>query len=125
MGFMPYSGVVWAVEVTEQFAEWYATLDDGDIDAVNFSVGLLEAAAPQLRRPHADTVTGSTYPNMRELRVRAHGNPIRIFFAFDRMRTAVLLIGGDKTGDDRFYQRMVPIADRLFAEHLDEIQEDR
>jgi hypothetical protein len=117
--------VVWAVEVTDQFADWYAALDYADIDAVNFSVGLLEAAGPELRRPHADTVGGSTYPNMKELRVQARGNPIRIFFAFDPRRTAILLIGGDKTGDDRFYDRMVPIADRLYAEHLAEIEEDR
>jgi hypothetical protein len=117
--------VVWAVEVTDEFAKWYAALGDAEIDAVNFSVGLLEAAGPELRRPHADTVNGSAYPNMKELRVQAQGRPIRIFFAFDPRRAAILLIGGDKTGDDRFYDRMVPIADSLYTEHLAEMEEKR
>ncbi|MBV8300271.1 MAG: type II toxin-antitoxin system RelE/ParE family toxin [Candidatus Eremiobacteraeota bacterium] len=116
--------MVWAVEVTDQFAAWYARLDDAEVDAVNFSVGLLEAAGPELRRPHADTVHGSAYPNMKELRVQAQGRPIRILFAFDPRRVAILLIGGDKTGDDRFYIRMVPLADALYAEHLSEIEEN-
>jgi hypothetical protein len=117
--------VVWAVEATDQFAQWYAALRDAEVDAVNFSVGLLETAGPELGRPHADTVNGSAYPNMKELRVQARGHPIRIFFAFDPRRTAILLIGGDKTGDDRFYQRMIPIADSLYAEHLTEMKENR
>lgn len=55
---------------------------------------------------------------MRELRVQSQGRPIRIFYAFDASRAAILLIGGDKTGDGRFYQRMVPIADRLYDKHI-------
>ncbi|GJE02992.1 hypothetical protein GMJLKIPL_4943 [Methylobacterium isbiliense] len=51
---------------------------------------------------------------MRELRVQSGGAPIRIFYAFDPRRTAILLIGGDKTGGDRFYDEMIPTADRLY-----------
>ena len=58
---------------------------------------------------------------MRELRIQSRGRPIRVFYAFDPRRTAILLIGGDKTGDDRFYKRFVPIADRLYDEHLQEL----
>ena len=46
---------------------------------------------------------------------------MRIFYAFDPRRAAILLIGGDKTGQDTFYTQMIPIADRLYDEHLIEI----
>jgi hypothetical protein len=88
------------------------------------AVGLLENTGPMLGRPYADTVRSSRHPNMKELRVQAAGDPLRIFFAFDPRRMAILLIGGDKTGDDRFYERMVPLADRLYDEHLAELAEE-
>jgi hypothetical protein len=59
---------------------------------------------------------------MRELRVQSYGHPIRVFYAFDPRRSAILLIGGDKTGDGRFYERMIPIADKLYDVHIDEIR---
>ena len=59
---------------------------------------------------------------MRELRPQSGGSPLRVFYAFDPRRTAILLIGGDKTGNDRFYEQFVPIADRLYDEHLREIE---
>jgi len=61
---------------------------------------------------------------MRELRVQSGGRPIRVFYAFDPRRMAILLIGGDKTGDDRFYETFVPIADRLYDEHLDVLRKE-
>ncbi|MDE0704845.1 MAG: type II toxin-antitoxin system RelE/ParE family toxin [Rhodospirillaceae bacterium] len=61
---------------------------------------------------------------MRELRIQSSGKPIRVFYAFDPRRSAILLIGGDKSGNDRFYRRYVPIADRLYDEHLDELREE-
>jgi len=61
---------------------------------------------------------------MRELRVQHQGRPYRIFYAFDPERKAILLIAGDKTGDDRFYQRMIPRADRLYDEHLDQLERE-
>jgi hypothetical protein len=61
---------------------------------------------------------------MKELRTQSGGKPLRTFFAFDPRRTAILLIGGDKTGDDRFYDRMVPIADNLYDEYLIEIKKE-
>ena len=59
---------------------------------------------------------------MRELRIQSGGNPLRTFYAFDPRRTAILLIGGDKTGDKRFYERMIPIADQLYDEYLVELK---
>jgi len=61
---------------------------------------------------------------MRELRVQSQGDPIRIFYAFDPRRAAILLIGGDKAGDDRFYEVMVPHADRLYDIYLDELRRE-
>jgi hypothetical protein len=64
------------------------------------------------------------YKSMRELRSQCKGNPLRTFYVFDPKRTAILLIGGDKTGDDRFYNVMVPLADQIFDNYLREIQEE-
>lgn len=59
---------------------------------------------------------------MRELRAQAGGNPLRVFNAFDPRSTAILVIGGDKTGNDRFYEEYVPIADNLYDDHLEELR---
>ncbi len=59
---------------------------------------------------------------MRELRVQSGGKPIRIFYAFDPRRAAILLIGGRKSGKKRFYDQTVPIADRLYDEHLADLR---
>lgn len=61
---------------------------------------------------------------MRELRIQSGGRPIRLFYAFDPRRQAILLIGGDKTGRDRFYQEMIPVADDLYDVYLDELREE-
>lgn len=67
----------------------------------------------------------SRFPEMRELRVQSRGNPLRVLYAFDPRRTAILLTGGDKTGDGRWYEVNVPIADRLFAKHLSDLRKER
>lgn len=72
--------------------------------------------------PHSSGVSGSRHPHMRELRIKCKGRQIRVLYAFDPTRTAVLLIGGDKTGDDRFYEKTIPLADDLYDEHLTELQ---
>jgi hypothetical protein len=89
---------------------------------VDYSVQLLEEFGINLKRPHADSIDGSVYPNMRELRVQHQGRPYRILFAFDPRRTGYLLIGGDKTGNPRWYEEFVPKADAIYAQHLREIE---
>lgn len=74
--------------------------------------------------PHSSGINGSRHGHMRELRVQSGGRPIRVFYAFDPRRMAILLIGGDKTGDDRFYETFIPVADRLYDEHLDELRKE-
>ena len=79
---------------------------------------------PALGFPHSSKVTSSRYPQMRELRTQSAGRPLRTLYAFDPLRTAILLIAGDKTGDDRWYGKFVPVADRLFEEHLNELKKE-
>lgn len=79
----------------------------------------LQTFGPQLARPHADTLHFSdAVRQLKELRIQHRGRPFRVFFAFDPQRQAVLLCGGDKTGDQRFYQRMLPIAAMEFSHYL-------
>jgi hypothetical protein len=111
--------VAWVVEYTDQFETWYLALDEQQQDRIDFVVGLLEEKEPLLGRPFVDTIRASQYSNMKELRVQAAGDAIRAFFAFDPRRAAILLIGGDKTGDEQFYDRLIPVADALYAEHLE------
>jgi hypothetical protein len=61
---------------------------------------------------------------MRELRIQHKGRPYRVLYAFDPRRTAILLLGGDKTGNDDWYRENVPIADRLYDEYIDELKQE-
>ena len=116
----------WGVEYTDQFEEWWNGLDSAEQEDVAAKVGLLEECGPALGRPHVDTIRGSRHPNMKELIVQHAGRPYRILFAFDPRRSAILLIGGDKTGRDRWYEEYVPRADRLYDQHLETLRrEDR
>jgi hypothetical protein len=110
--------MAWNVEYTDEFNEWWLSLMEDEQESVAASVGLIEELGPHVPYPHSSGVESSRHGRMRELRVQHEGRPYRVFYAFDPIRVAILLIGGDKTGDDRFYERMVPIADRLYDEHL-------
>lgn len=113
--------MAWDVEYTDEFGAWWDTLTGDERIRVTASVGLLERRGPSLPFPHSSGVSGSRHGHMRELRVQVSGRPIRVFYAFDPRRVAILLIGGDKTGQDDFYVRLIPTADRLYNEHLAEI----
>ena len=114
----------WLVEFTEEFETWWETLTEDVQDRINDSVRLLEERGPKLGRPYADVVKGSQHTHMKELRIQHAGEPYRILFAFDPRRCALLLIGGRKTGKARWYEEFVPIADRLFDEHLKQIERE-
>jgi hypothetical protein len=108
---------VWEVEYTDEFGAWWESLTQEQQDTVTDAVEALQLHGPALGRPFVDTIRSSKHRNMKELRPR-RGN-IRILFAFDPRRIALLLIGGDKTGRwKEWYQRMLPVADRLYDEHL-------
>ena len=113
---------MWQVEYTDEFESWWNSLTEGEQDDLDASVELLENTGPSLRRPNADTVYDSRHTNMKELITQSGGTPLRTFFAFDPNRSAILLIGGDKTGDKRFYDKMIPVADNLFDKHLEDLK---
>jgi hypothetical protein len=113
----------WSVEFTDEFEFWWDTLTAEEQEDIGASVKVLRQRGPSLGRPHVDSVAGSRYANMKELRTQHFGRPYRTLFAFDPRRVAILLIGGDKTGNDRWYEEFVPKADRIYAEHLKEISD--
>lgn len=112
------------VEYTNEFGDWWTSLTEGEQEDVLAYVTLLEERDVRLGFPHSSAIKGSRHDHMRELRVQSGGRPIRVFYAFDPRRMAILLIGGDKTGDGRFYETYVPIADRLYDEHLEELRKE-
>src|SRR5260221_10880988 len=114
--------MAWEVAYTDEFERWWTDLDDGVQDAIDRTVHLLEARGPTLLFPLSSDIRGSKHGNLRELRVQVGGEPYRVFYAFDPRRAAILLIGGNKAGDDQFYDRMVPIADRIYDQHLAELE---
>jgi hypothetical protein len=114
--------VSWAVEYTDEFEAWWDSLSEEEQDEIDTVVELLEEHGPTLSRPYADVITSSRHSNMKELRGKVGARHLRVLFAFDPRRTALLLIGGDKTGDPKWYQRFVPIADDLFDRHLEQLR---
>lgn len=116
--------MAWNVEFTDEFGEWWSILTEDEQIEITAHVELLEEKGPHLPFPYSSGVEGSCHGHMRELRIQFRGDPYRIFYAFDPRRVAILLIGGNKAGDDRFYERYGPVADRLYDEHLVEIEEE-
>jgi Uncharacterized protein conserved in bacteria len=116
--------MAWSVEVTDEFSAWWGELTASGQSDVEAAVQLLEERGISLGHPFSSALSGSRFGHMRELRVQSGGHPIRIFYAFDPRRTAILLIGGDKTGRDRFYEEMIPLADQLYAVYLDELRKE-
>ena len=113
--------MAWEVEFTDEFGTWWDSLNEDEQDSVDFGVRLLQELGPYLKRPHADTVADSIYPNMKELRCQHEGRPYRILYAFDPRRIGILLIGGDKTGNPRWYEEYIPKADAIYERHLNEL----
>jgi hypothetical protein len=114
----------WNVEYTDEFGAWWATLEDAEQEDISAVAQLLIEYGPDLPFPYSSGIEGSKHRHMRELRIQTGGKPIRVFYAFNPVRTAILLIGGNKTGDKRFYKKMIPIADRLYDEHIAELKRE-
>lgn len=114
----------WEIEYTDEFGAWWDGLVDAEQESVRASVKLLGDIGPNLRFPHSSGVNGSRHDHMRELRIQHAGRPYRVLYAFDPRRCAILLIGGDKTGKDRWYEQNVPLADRLYDEHLEALRKE-
>lgn len=114
--------MAYEVEVSDEFRDWYEDLSEPEQNSVERGVLMLMEAGPALGYPQSTAIRDSRFAHMRELRIQHEGRPYRVLFAFDPFRTAFLLAGGDKTGDDRWYEKMVPKADALYAEHLKAIK---
>lgn len=112
----------WAVVTTEEFHRWFGALTEAEKASVIREVTLLTRFGPRLGFPHTSKITTSRHGHMRELRVQHAGRAIRVLYAFDPRRAAVLLLGGDKSGDDRWYDSHVPAADRLYDAWLDDLK---
>jgi len=110
---MPYE-----VEVSDEFRDWYEPLSEAEQNSVERVVLMLMEAGPALAFPYSSGIQGSKFSHMRELRIQHEGRPYRVLYAFDPTRSAFLILGGDKTGDDRWYEKMVPKADAILEEHL-------
>jgi hypothetical protein len=114
----------WLVEFTDEFEVWWNSLSEDGQVAIDKKVQLLQRFGPVLPRPHADVIAASKHANMKELCSKVDERQLRVLYAFDPRRAALLLIGGDKTGNPGWYEQFVPIADRLFDEHLEELAKE-
>jgi hypothetical protein len=115
----------WEVEYTDEFGAWWDRLTEAEQESIDAAVRLLEERGPHLPHPYSSAIGRSKHPHMRELRIQHRGRPYRVLYAFDPRRVAILLIGGDKTGIDRWYEEYVPRADRLYDEHLATLKKER
>lgn len=113
------------VEFTDEFENWWNSLDADEQVSVATVVGLLETYGTQLRFPYCSQIQGSKLGQLRELRIQHQGKPYRVLYAFDPLRHAILLIGGDKTGNNRWYEIYIPIAEQLFETHLQTLANER
>ncbi len=116
--------MAWEVEFTDEFGAWWESLRVEEQEEISAKVELLESFGPTLPRPHSDVIVTSKHANMKELRGRVEDAVLRVLYAFDPTRTAILLIGGDKAGNDKWYEQFVPVADRLFDRHLKQLNEE-
>lgn len=112
------------VEYTDEFEQWWDTLDEDAQATVDAYVRMLEEFGVALGFPYSSDIKRSEYSQMRELRAQHKGKPYRVLYAFDPRRMAILLIGGDKTGNSRWYEQFVPLADRLYREHLETLEKE-
>ncbi|PUE08642.1 addiction module toxin RelE [Limnohabitans sp. T6-5] len=114
----------WEVEYTDELGEWWGDLTEAEQESIDASVRMLQEKGPNLGFPHTSGIELSKHSHMRELRVQHEGRPYRVLYAFDPRRCAILLLGGDKTGDDRWYEKHVPKADTLYDSHIDTLKKE-
>lgn len=112
--------MLWEIIFHAEFYDWFFEQEDAVQESIAMVLDILEEQGVLLGRPYVDTIKGSSFPNMKELRVQHAGEPYRILFAFDPKRQAVLLLGGNKSGDKRWYEKNIPVAERRFREYLAE-----
>ena len=114
----------WIVEFQDDFEAEFLDFEESVQDGLIEAARLLKSFGPHLGRPHADTLKGSRYVNMKELRFQAADGEWRAAFAFDQERKAVVLVAGDKSGvsGKLFYKRLIAKADLRFAAHIEDLK---
>jgi hypothetical protein len=117
--------MAWEVEFTDEFGQWWNGLTEDEQKSIALSVRLLQEFGAALPFPHSSGIVGSKHSHMRELRIQHQGRPFRVLYCFDPRRAAILLLGGDKTGDNRWYEKHVPMADKLYDQHLREMEKEK
>jgi hypothetical protein len=117
--------MAWEIEVTDEYRMWYFGLTRTQKQDLDARIEMLEQDGPHLRRPYVGEIVSSRYPNMKELRCSSEGAALRVLFAFDPRRTAILLLGGDKTGAwEEWYAVSIPLAENIYEQYLKEIEEE-
>ncbi|MGA2655347.1 MAG: type II toxin-antitoxin system RelE/ParE family toxin [Gammaproteobacteria bacterium] len=116
---------MWEIEYTDEFELWWDTLDESTQDAIAVSVGILEKVGINLGFPRSSSVKNGKIAHLRELRIQHRGRPYRILYAFDPRRVCILLIGGDKTGNENWYEEYVPLAEQLYEIHINTLKHER
>lgn len=111
----------WEVIATEEFETWFKAQARPAQAKLDTWIAVLAQQGPTLPAQYSKPIVTSRH-RMRELRVQVKGNPFRVLHVFDPGRNVVLLLGGDKTGDDRWYEENVPKADALYDAHLEELR---
>lgn len=116
MHYNAYNIIMWKVNVTEEYEEWYKSLDKDSMSELYYLTELLRLNGPELSRPYADIIHGSKkIKNLKELRGRTSETVLRVSFFFDRERKAILLIGGDKKGvnEKKFYKDLIKRSEEI------------
>ena len=116
--------MTWNVEYTDEFGDWWSTLDEGKQDSIAVIVTLLEQKGPYLPHPYSSGIEKSRHTHMRELRIQHQGDPYRVLYAFDTRLSVILLIVGNKACIDRFYDDYVPHSDKLYDAHLQSLKDE-
>ena len=120
LGYIHY--MEYTIKLTDECQEWILGLSNSEQVDVLASINLLEAVGPNLDYPHSSKINGSKHSHMRELRTQHRGKPYRLLYAFDPTRSAILLIGGNKAGDKRWYKKFIAVADKLYSEHIKKLK---
>ena len=115
----------WEIEYTDEFEAWWNTLSEEEQIDIDSVIGLLEEKGPYLPYLYSSNIEGTRYGEIRELRIQHKGKQYRIIYAFDPRRIAILLIGGRKAGGKRWYEKYVPLAEKIYQEHLKSLKKEQ
>jgi len=109
------------IVISKEFENWFKDIDSTAKKDIFAALETLKVVGSSLGRPHVDTLKGSKIANLKELRVRSSGKPYRILFVFDPKRKALLLVGGNKAEDKKFYTQMIKKAEIIYKKYLEDM----